>query len=93
MTWFQSFKRRKNFAKAPDAAFIQGIWRSAALQPELFEPGGVEARRAHPGICLPAGINHFQQIATLRAADALGPAFAHGGARNATQLRDARFQF
>ena len=84
---------RKNFAKTPDAAFIQGIWRNAALQPELFELGRVEAARTHPGTRLPAGKNHFQQIATLRAADALGPVFAHGSARNATQLRDARFQF
>ena len=84
---------RQNFAKTPDAAFIEGIWRSAALQPELFERGRVEASRTHPGSCLPAGKNYFQQIATLRAADALGPVFAHGSARNATQLRDAQFQF
>ena len=55
------------------------------MQPELLELGGVEAARPHPGIRLPAGKNHFQQIATLRAADALGPlspTAAHAMQRN-----------
>ena len=86
---FPVVQSRKNFAKTPDPAFIQSIARSAALQPELFEPGRIQSAARIPAARLPAGKNHFQQIATLCAADALGAALRPRSARNAAQLRYA----
>jgi len=62
-------------------------------QPEFLEPGCVQPRGASSGAGRPAGIDNLQQIAALRAADALGPLFAHSSARNTAQLRHACFQF
>src|SRR6266581_8866805 len=77
---------RKYFAKAPNAALIQRLVRRAALPPEFFESQGVESTRSHSHTRLPPGVNHFQQIAALRAADIGGVACAHSSAPNAAQL-------
>ena len=71
---------RKQFAEAPDSALVKGIARSAALEPERLQHGGI--RRVGG----PSREKEFQQVAASGAAEILGGGIRSGAATDAAKL-------
>ena len=76
---------RKDFAKPPDAALVEGKIRDLALAPKILEPGGTEIRLDY--VCrLPSWVDDFQQVSTSWATKILCSLAAECTAANATEL-------
>src|SRR5579884_8307 len=76
-------KIRQDFTKTPNPALVGGVRRGPPLEPELFQCG-----RGMPAwtFIAPAGINDFQEIATMLATKTVSK--CNLAASDAAQLRD-----